>query len=146
MCFYEVSNEAHENELTLDEIEKISGFMGTLYWLLLSGGEPFLRHDLADLCGVFVQNNDVRYLQIPTNAWNARRIVETVHTILDENPALPNFVVNVSVDHIGEKHDEIRGVPGLYEKMCKTVRELHKVTKQYQNFVVGGNITYSGYN
>lgn len=144
MCFYETG--VAENELSLEEIEKISSSMGHLHWLLLSGGEPFLRKDLPDLCNSFARNNSLSYLQIPTNGWNAERITTMSEEILKNNKGLSNFVVSVSVDHIGEKHDEIRGVVGLYEKLLKTASSLKKLKEKDGRFGLAVNLTYSGYN
>ncbi len=145
-CFYETNPGALKDELKLEEIEKISASMGSVYWLLLSGGEPFLRNDLADICRIFVKNNNVQYLQIPTNAWNSKRITEITRKILEENPEIPDLIINVSIDHIGKKHDAIRGVPGLYKRLCKTVNSLHNLKSKFKNLGVAANITYSGYN
>jgi MoaA/NifB/PqqE/SkfB family radical SAM enzyme len=37
---------------------------------------------------------------------------------------MPRVAVRVSIDGVGEKHDEIRGVPGCYEKAMETVERL----------------------
>lgn len=146
ICFYKTSLKDLRNELSLDEISKISRSMGPIYWLLLSGGEPFLRNDLSELCSIFIKNNDVKYLQIPTNAWNANKITKITSDILENNPNLQNFVVNVSIDNLGSKHDKARGVPGLYNNLCKTIKSLNKLKKRFPNFGVAANITYSNYN
>ena len=46
-CFYRAGNNDADasNELTLDEIKKLSSSLGSLLWLALSGGEVFLRKD-----------------------------------------------------------------------------------------------------
>ena len=55
------------NDLSLKEFEKISEKLGFFSVLLLSGGEPFLRNDLEEICRIFIRNNRVDTLLIPTN-------------------------------------------------------------------------------
>lgn len=145
MCF-RTSSARSDPELTVAEVEKISSSLGVVQWLLLSGGEPFLRPDLVELCSAFLQNSAVRYLQIPTNGWNAERITTATRSILEANPQLSKLVVAVSIDHIGHRHDEIRGVPGLYENACETTRALDQLAKRKRGLTVTANVTYSAYN
>ena len=50
------------------------------------------------------------------------------------------FDVGVSLDGIGEHHDEIRGVPGNYEKVDYLIQELKKLREKYpkQLFITAG--------
>ncbi len=76
-CFYyaEIEQGRKPDELTLEEIEKLSKSIGPVLQLSLTGGEPFLRKDLADLTQHFIDNCAVRYLSIPTNASLTDRMV-----------------------------------------------------------------------
>ena len=53
----------------------------------------------------------------------ARSIARQAEQILEKCPAT-QIVVNISIDHVGEKHDWIRGVPGCYEKAKATYAKL----------------------
>ena len=46
-------------ELTINEIEKISQSLGRILFLLPTGGEPFLRDDIAEIVHIFYRNNKV---------------------------------------------------------------------------------------
>jgi len=61
-CFGNFSNEKEKakEELSLEEINKISKNMDNLLYLLPTGGEPFLREDLPDIINVFYRNNRLR--------------------------------------------------------------------------------------
>src|SRR5215831_8794082 len=64
-CFY--YNELNQpGDMTFAQIEKVSRTMPPITDLWLSGGEPTLRHDAIELIDVFVRNNGVRRLIIPT--------------------------------------------------------------------------------
>jgi len=56
-----------KNDLTLEEIEKISLSMADFFFLNLGGGEPFIRKDLPKIAEAFYRNNHNQNLLIPTN-------------------------------------------------------------------------------
>ena len=62
--------------------------------------------------------------------------------------ALPDtqIVVNLSIDHVGEKHDWIRGVPGNYEKAKKTYAHLIPLREKYANLTVNVHTCLCTYN
>ena len=65
-CFYwEELNQ--RGDLTWDEIQKLSGTMPHFTDLWLSGGEPMLRRELADILHLFYINNGIRWVNLPTN-------------------------------------------------------------------------------
>ena len=55
------------NELTLEEIDKITKTMDPILQLLLTGGEPYLRHDLDQIVKIFYENCKVPIMTIPSN-------------------------------------------------------------------------------
>src|ERR687893_413970 len=86
-CFY------HEElnrpgDLTFAEIERVSQTMPPVTDLWLSGGEPTLRHDIGEVIQLFVENNGVRRVIIPTNGLLKARTYEIVERALGANPSL----------------------------------------------------------
>jgi len=132
-------------ELTIDEIAQLSKNMDPLLFLLPTGGEPFMRPDLGQIVTLFYKNNRVRNVGIPTNGFFTERIVDTVTHILETCPGI-DLGIDVSLDGIKERHDEIRGVPGLFDKAVATYKELRKIEKLYKNFNVNIETTVSSYN
>src|SRR5512135_1713176 len=55
-CFY-WQNLNRQEDLRLEEIEKISLNLPSFSRLLISGGEPFLRKELPDIIRLFYKNN-----------------------------------------------------------------------------------------
>ncbi|MCX6349733.1 MAG: SPASM domain-containing protein [Candidatus Aureabacteria bacterium] len=131
--------------LTIDEIEKVSRSMDDFLFLLPTGGEPFLRKDLAEIVAIFHRNNRVQNVGIPTNGSLTAQVVETVRAIMRSCPNL-DLMVDVSMDGIGSDHDEIRRFPGLFEKASATFRELKKLEKEYPRFTSTIETTVSSYN
>src|SRR4026207_1439131 len=74
-CFYhEELNQP--GDLTFAQIEKISRTMPSITDLWLSGGEPTLRRDLSEIINLFVANNAVNRIIIPTNGLIKARVYE----------------------------------------------------------------------
>jgi MoaA/NifB/PqqE/SkfB family radical SAM enzyme len=128
-CFY------HEElnrpgDMTFEQIEKVSQTMPLITDLWLSGGEPMLRRDLAKIIDTFVKHNGVNRLIIPTNALVKTRTYEIVEHALEEHPAL-DLYLNIALDGYGQTHDEIRGVPGNWEKTLDCIRSLYPLKEKY---------------
>ena len=62
-CFYHDSLNKRFNELTLDEIDTFSKTMDPLLTLALTGGEPYLRHDLDQIARIFY-NKEIKNYEI----------------------------------------------------------------------------------
>jgi len=134
-----------KNELTVDEIEKTAKTMGDLLFLLPTGGQPFLRKDLAEIVKIFYKETNVRNVGIPTNGTMPERTVNFVKDVMSECPEI-DLGIDVSIDGPREIHDDIRGVPGLFDKAVGTYNELRKLEKEYAHFNVNVETTVSSYN
>lgn len=134
-----------KDELTLNEVKKISEHIKSVEYLTLGGGEPFLRKDLSDICKVFYTNNRVRAFSIPTNGLSPDVVKETTEAILRKCPdALVR--VSLSIDGIGELHDNIRGVKGNFDKVWETHDHLHELKKGYANLRILAATTFCSHN
>src|SRR5437764_11222583 len=119
-CFnWEQLRKNKEHELSFEELQKTFSTLGDLLFVVMSGGEPFLRRDLPDVCEMLARQNHVKQITIPTGAISTDLIARSTELTL-QRCRDTQIVVNLSIDHIGEKHDWIRGVPGNYEKATKT--------------------------
>jgi MoaA/NifB/PqqE/SkfB family radical SAM enzyme len=130
-CFYhaELNN---PGDMTFAQIEKISRTMPSITDLWLSGGEPTLRKDVSDIIDLFVTNNGVNRIIIPTNGLIKSRTYEIVDRALDHNPAI-DLYLNVALDGYGKTHDQIRGVPGNWEKTLDCIEFLYPLKERYQD-------------
>tara|TARA_Y100000758_G_scaffold297844_1_gene258309 strand:+ start:224 stop:1435 length:1212 start_codon:yes stop_codon:yes gene_type:complete len=135
-CFYadtmDVKNEEAVYGMSLDEITKISASLGHFSKLLITGGEPFLRKDVAEIAKIFYTQNKIRHIHLPTNSFHTSRIVSTVTNILEECPKI-NFTLSISIDGLPETHNDIRGVKRSFEKLIETTRAVGELKKQYDN-------------
>ncbi len=146
MCFYKDNlNTGANQELSLDEISRLSSSMPNFMWLLISGGEPFLRDDLPEIIKIFNKNNKINFITIPTNGFYSKKIADSVEKILQGvNNCFLN--VNVSINGIGQDHDDITGVQGSFDNVIETVRLLKNLKKKYSNFNIGSIITHTEHN
>ncbi len=128
-CFYHEELN-HPGDMTFDQIEKVSLTMPPITDLWLSGGEPTLRRDVSDIIDLFVKNNGVKRVIIPTNGLISSRVSEMVDRALSANSNL-DLYLNIALDGYGETHDRIRGVPGNWEKTLACIRALYPLKETY---------------
>ena len=133
-CFYWLELN-RKGDMTFDEISKLSSTMPTFHDLWLSGGEPFLRKDLAKIIHLFYTNNNIRDVRIPTNGLPTEQTLKTVMAVLEECPEI-QLEVDISIDGFSETHDRIRAVPGNFEKALKTMAELERVRESAPNLTL----------
>jgi MoaA/NifB/PqqE/SkfB family radical SAM enzyme len=117
-CFY-WSNLNQRDDLTKDEIFALSRSLGQVENLNLSGGEPFLRRELAEICRHFIQHNRVRQIYVPTNGYYTDKMVREISGTLQEKD-LELFVVELSLDGMEEFHDRFRVTPGSFKKAMES--------------------------
>lgn len=112
------------DNLTVLEYKKIFKKLGkSPYWITLSGGEPFLRKDIVGICLELYKHCRPKIINIPSNGLLTDTIVSNVKQITDICKK-SQIIINLSIDGIDEKHDDIRGIPGNYEKVIDTYKKL----------------------
>lgn len=121
-CFY-WKNLNQRNDLKVEEILALSKELGRIEILNLSGGEPFLRPEFAEICRFFVQNNGVEQIYVPTNGYFAERTITALKNIFEEK-SLQLFVCELSIDGMPEYHNRFRGNPKSFEKLIETYEAL----------------------
>jgi len=128
-CFYH--NELNQpGDMTFAQIERVSQTMPPITDLWLSGGEPTLRHDASEIINLFVRNNGVRRLIIPTNGLVKERVYAIVDEALGRHSAM-HLYLNIALDGYGETHDRIRGVPGHWQKTLDCIQALYPLKEKY---------------
>ena len=147
MCFYwkNIDNFKKNEELTVEEIKKISKGFGHLQYLTISGGEPFLKEDLQGIVEAFVKQNSTQFVSVPTNGLLPEKIAEVSEEMFNKCPEA-FFRIALSIDGIGKDHDKIRGVRGNFEKVKRTYNLLNDLRKNYNNFNIDATTVYSNFN
>ena len=138
-----------EKDLKLDEIERLFKSIGHIFFLNFSGGEPYLRRDLPQIVELACKYLKPGIIHIPTNALMPERIKEATLEmlgILKKYKMDIPLTVKPSIDGVGAGHDEIRGIPGNFDKLVKTIHLLKDVSKEHRNFHLELGTVISNFN
>lgn len=127
-CFY-WRNLNRRDDLTRDELFELSRSLGRIENLNLSGGEPFLRKDFAEICRQFIRHNQVRQIYVPSNGWYTDKMVAQISATLEASE-LELFVVELSLDGMAEFHDKFRVAQGAFERAMKTYDALAELQER----------------
>lgn len=137
-CFYwQRLNQA--DDLSHANMQKVIASSPRLHSLMVSGGEPFLREDLAPLLVEFADRAKVEFIALPTNGLLKNRILDGVREILENSRNRFLLTITVSVDGFAPESDRIRGVPGGWEQALDTLRALCELRAGFANLQVGIN-------
>ncbi|MEP7131763.1 MAG: radical SAM protein [Acidobacteriota bacterium] len=126
-CFYWRSLNKRD-DLSIEEFEKLSLELGPFENLNLSGGEPFIRPDFAKVCGLFVRNNGVRQIYVPTSGFFTEKTEVQIREVL-ELKTLDLFVCEISLDGMPEYHNRFRGNPESFDRAMATYERLAAIQK-----------------
>lgn len=130
-------------ELSVGEIDAIlsrnSEFLSRLTHIALTGGEPTLRRDFADIWRILHKHHPGASISFNSNGFHTSRILEYVEAIVQFHP---RTTVMISVDGFGEIHDRVRGVENIFPKVMATLegvealRAEHKCLRVEVNYVM----------
>ncbi len=119
--------------------------MGNLLWLAFSGGEIYLRNDLAEIARTFHRNNKPSIMLFPTNGLLPDVIRTTTKEILRDCPE-SIIAVKLSLDGVGQRHDQVRDTPGSFERTMQTYDVLRPFLDRFANFELGVNTVFCSEN
>lgn len=138
-CFYWTSLNK-KDDLTKEEIFTLSRSLGKLENLNLSGGEPFLRPEFAEICRQFIQHNQVRQIYVPTNGFYTEKTVKAVTDVLAEQE-LDILAIELSLDGMPEFHDKMRVTNNAFKNAMATYEALVEVQKRDPRLRIHANST-----
>ena len=125
------------DDLVLEEWDRVFESLGKApYWFTFSGGEPTLRKDLPDMVASAYRHCEPGIINIPTNGIQDRIIPGRIEQVLKAAPK-SEVIINLSLDAVGEKHNEIRGVRNNWHRAMSTYASLKALKKQYKNLTLG---------
>jgi MoaA/NifB/PqqE/SkfB family radical SAM enzyme len=142
MCFY-TARERRE-ELSIEEIRALARSMPPQWYLMLTGGEPFIRPDLADIAAAFYDNGATN-LHIATNATLFDRTIAGIDEIAG-HACDARVIVVVSIDGPRAVHDRMRARAGSFDRTVRTTREIIALKRRHSNLAVLANYTFTAYN
>ncbi|MBT0666560.1 radical SAM protein [Geobacter pelophilus] len=120
MCYQDVKL-SPQNELTLQEIKHIIDQLPKWCILSLTGGEPFLREDIASILEYGMKRGKCSLVT------NGSLIKDSHIDMIVRNRLL---LMAVSIDGMQETHDSIRRSPGLFDKAVEALGKIKEKKKE----------------
>lgn len=117
-------------ELSVSDLKEIlsDSLFARIAHVGISGGEPTLRSDLVEIVAALVatlprlMSLSITSHGFHSSRWN--RFLPSIQDICQKRGI--GFTLNLSLDGIGELHDEVRQIPGAYRQVLRT----HEIAKQ----------------
>lgn len=117
------------DDLSFEEIVKLSEELGPIQHLSLSGGEPFLRKEFGPICRQFIRHNRVCEIYVPTNGYFTDRTITAIRDVFEE-PTLNSFTVELSLDGMPAFHDEFRKARNSFRNAMQTYDALAELQEE----------------
>ena len=144
-CFYWRSINQDEDPLTLEEISALSRKLGRLLQLTITGGEPLLRDDLAEIFKIFYRYNQPFNFGLATSGFFPDKLEKVMKEVL-EGTRKSNFTVGLPVEGPQELNDYIRDLKGAFERTVASLKMLNGLKRSYPGLTTLVDITASGFN
>lgn len=130
-----------KSDMTLEQVDRAMHhpFWGAIENLNISGGEPTTRNDLPELTELLIRRLPrVRKVGINTTGLTPHRAIPQLTRIVEFCAArdLP-ISVRVSLDGIGEIHDQVRKVKRGFDKAGETIAAMEALARKHDQFQFG---------
>ncbi len=100
-----------DEELTIETIKKLP----KMYFTNITGGEPFIREDLADIVRELYKKSD--RIVISTNGFFTERIIKLCEEF-------PKVGIRISIEGLEKTNNKIRGLEDGFNKGYNTLKKL----------------------
>jgi MoaA/NifB/PqqE/SkfB family radical SAM enzyme len=147
-CFYwDHLNVNRHMEMTVSDYSRALADLPSLYSVVLTGGEPTLNRDLPEVTKLLYRRHDAANVTMPTNSLLPEQVEATVARALESRKSeRQTFTVGLSLDHLGQRHDEIRGAPGNFPNVVQTYRRLAELKRRRPGLVVNVQTVLASFN
>jgi sulfatase maturation enzyme AslB (radical SAM superfamily) len=134
-----------KTDMTLEQIDRV--FQNPLWknveMCMLSGGEPTTRNDMVEVSQVFLDRlPKLRKYGINTTGLTPHRAIPLITKVVEachEKGVI--FSARVSIDGVGEMHNEVRQVKNGFNKANETITAMRELQKRVPfNFGVSATI------
>jgi MoaA/NifB/PqqE/SkfB family radical SAM enzyme len=130
-----------KSDLTLAQLEPVMAhpFWGAVENLNISGGEPTTRNDLPEMVELFHRHLPrLRKIGINTTGLTPHRGIPMLTRIVEFCAKHDVLIsIRVSLDGIGDIHDQVRSVKNGFEKATKTIEAMQALAAKHSNFSFG---------
>ena len=131
-------------EMKPTEYEKLfKSLKNRIYWVTISGGEPFIRRDIEDILNTLCKYTHPAVVNIPTNGFFSEKAAKVMLAVATRYRKI-RFTVNVSLDHAGIMHDNIRGLRDSFSHAVETIGLFREL--DLPNLTIGVHTVLSRFN
>jgi MoaA/NifB/PqqE/SkfB family radical SAM enzyme len=109
-----------DGDMTLAQIEHVYRQLPRLHAVRLTGGEPFVRADFAEIAALAGRWLQPAFLHVTSNGFLTDRIVRFCESRTRDVP----LSLLISIDGVEEKHNQVRGRRDAWEQAMATIRAL----------------------
>ncbi|MCX6648221.1 MAG: radical SAM protein [Candidatus Bathyarchaeota archaeon] len=137
------------DELTLEEIEGFfegeKELLSGVKTIQLTGGEPYLRDDIVGVAEAVWRGIPGAFVWIATNGLLPETIADRTADILS-TPNRGGVGVTVSLDGVGQTHDDQRGVKDAYHRTFETLCRLSRLRETHPDMRLSMGMTITPQN
>lgn len=134
-CFYWKQLNDRTDEMNLEQIKVFASSLRHAAYITLTGGEPFLRDDLEEICQILLTSTPSHCLQFTTNGFLPDRVDQVIRKIVTQWP-FNSIDVQISLDGLAATHDRIRGVDGAFNRTVETIEKLSELRRTHSNLTL----------
>jgi MoaA/NifB/PqqE/SkfB family radical SAM enzyme len=130
-----------KSDMTLAQLEPVMNrpFWGAIENLNISGGEPTTRNDLPEMVEMFQRHLPrLRKIGINTTGLTPHRAIPMLTRIVEFCASHGILIsIRVSLDGIGDVHNQVRSVKHGFDKAQKTIEAMQALSQKFGNFSFG---------
>lgn len=129
-----LKNNGSNEELSAKDIALFlkNGMLKRLKVIVITGGEPFLKSDLNEICLEFYKKVFPYVFHITTNGFLTDKIVESLRFLKSKGLS---FDLKISIDGISDKHDFLRNKKGSFDRAVNTIQRLRGLFNEKELFI-----------
>lgn len=144
-CFYVKQMNRRLDEITPAQMETLAASIGRMGTVVLTGGEPLERSDLADLIGIWSRPDRAQVTALATSGYFPDRLARVLDEVYSRKPDT-QLDLGLSLDGPEDVHDRIRQRPGSYRRAMESYRVLEEVRKRRPGLRIHLLLTFSALN
>jgi radical SAM protein with 4Fe4S-binding SPASM domain len=133
-CFMIDELNKRSEELSADEMSRMSPSMPKMRRVHLGGGEPFAKRDITEKALIASNEWNSEIVCIPTNGWYDRNTYRTLEEFGKHGRA--QLRVHFSINTLPDEMDGFTGVKGSFERWRETIRNAIEIGDRYENVTI----------
>lgn len=135
-----------EKELKTDQLKRFFEKLGDkLYWISISGGEPFLRDDLFEIISSMNTKN-LCVISINTNGLLPEKTYNTIKKSMNKLPENIKVFVAVSLHGFENTHNIVSGKKNAFKTSERTYKNLKSLQEKHKNIYIERELVVNKHN